>query len=172
MIHCDKTKLSVVMYMVFFASVVDPYHFDMDPTLNLRKLLFFFKQNYDYFLLINSLLFIYINQKSDLCLKIIWYSYIFVRFFFTRIRSGYFFPFHDTDPDPAKWYRSDRIRIHNTVFCSMNNCTRPFHKRSLYFDLIKTITYLILFPTQVSAFVRPFDRICWFVIVWLKLLNI
>ena len=27
---------------------------------------------------------------------------------------GPFFPFHDTDPDLAKWYGSDQIRIHNT----------------------------------------------------------
>ena len=46
-------------------------------------------QNYDFLLIFISLLFIYIL--------------IFLSFYFAnRIRSGSIFPFHDTDPDPAK----------------------------------------------------------------------
>ena len=45
---------------------------------------------------------------------LIWISFDNPFFFPTLICSRSIFPFHDTDPDPAKWYGSDRIRILTT----------------------------------------------------------
>ena len=77
-------------------------------------------QNYDFFLLLiiyNSNT--YINQKSDFFQKIFLY---FWSFFCYPSPFGSIFPFHDTDPNPAKLYVSDRIWIHNTAFLHVIAC--------------------------------------------------
>ena len=72
------------IWLVPSISFVDPFHFYLDPDIaemlretkikNLRPKTIFF-------LLFMRLLFMYIKQKRDLLLKILWYSYNFGRFF-------------------------------------------------------------------------------------------
>ena len=78
-----KSNLKIIL----LSSVVDPYNFDLNPDPPIRigekRIRIWPRKNlnqkyntqtYDFLNSFISLLFIYINHKSDLFLKIIWYS--------------------------------------------------------------------------------------------------
>ena len=118
------------------SSVVDPYHFDLDPDFKIKENSNFFSSiknillKLRFFLLVFSLLFIHINQKSDLFSKILKYSYIFCRFFFTtRICWD---PFsHYTIRIGSGSGQMVRIRIHNSAVSRTPN----------YFSMVSLLFY-------------------------------